>query len=192
MTIEQAQALNSIQNVLEKELKWSKEKSFACFDQTIVEQYNLQKMIDIIEYPTNVPKGDLEYVLGLIYPDMNINYVDMTIKVYEQVINKEIKQFPRAFFDKDKSAYALLRFRICLKHIVESFHPVKDVDEMYSFFLSPKGQKVLDQYRLKTPIRFYKIDLIEQIYELTKKEKHAKLYNLYYRFKREMSKGDTT
>lgn len=181
-------ALKEIKEVIENKLCWSKEKARACFDETIIHEYHLEKAFEAIEYPVYVPKGDILYVLHCIYPELDIHYEAETIEVYKKVINKEIKQFPRDFFNPTRSSYALLRFRICLKYIVEAFHPVENVDAMYQFFLSSKGNKVLEHYRLKTPIRFYQINLIDELYELTKHEEHAKFYYLYYKFKKEYKK----
>lgn len=61
-------ALQLIKYAIEKLLNWTVDTAVKRFDEYIIKQLKLERIILYIDYPTEVKKGDVEYILSLIYP----------------------------------------------------------------------------------------------------------------------------
>lgn len=60
-------ALQLIKYAIEKLLNWTVDTAVKRFDEYIIKQLKLERIILYIDYPTEVKKGDVEYILSLIY-----------------------------------------------------------------------------------------------------------------------------
>lgn len=181
----QQRALSVIRYALEKVLEWDVETAVQKFDDYIIRIMKLDQFTRFIYYPVEIPENDPRYILSLLYPDkVKINYNQLVVSLFENVIEKNM-QFPREYF---MGVDGYFRYCICLQYLIESYHPVHSIDEMYQFILSPKGNSFLTEYRLKVPAEQLQIDVLDCIHEITKDLPDANLYYTYYSFVRERNR----
>ena len=178
----QQRALSCIKYAIEKVLQWDIEETLLKFDEYMIHAMRLERLVDFINYPKEVPERNPRYILSLLYPNrIHINYQDMVVHVYKEVLARRM-QFPREYFLGVEGFY---RYCICLQYLITHYHPVSSVDELYQFLCSSEGNKFLSAYRLKTPADQLEINILDCIHELTKDEKDSDLYYHFYSFMHE-------
>ena len=176
-------ALSLIRYCLEDILCWDQETCVIKFDEYIIREMKLKKIITYIDYPSEVPTGNPRYILSLLYPKrVFINQQLLCEETYRNVIESDGKQFPRDYF---AGGIGFERFCFCLKYLIENYRPFSSVEEMYTFFASPEGRKFLSYYRLQTPIYQFSIDIAKAIRYITKEDDDGELYYLYNSFTKE-------
>lgn len=181
----QQRALSIIRYALEKVLEWDVETAVQKFDDYIIRVMKLDQFTRFIYYPVEIPEKDPRYILSLLYPEkVKINYTQLVIKLYKNVIESNM-QFPREYFMGIDGYY---RYCICLQYLIESYHPVRSIDEIYQFILSAKGNIFLMDYRLKVPAEQLQIDILDCIHEITKELEDSDMYYCYYLFRRARSR----
>lgn len=180
----QQRAIACIKYALENVLGWDVEESVKKFDTYMIHILKLERIVDFIRYPDEVPDRDPRYILSLVYPErVRLNLYQLVIETYKGVLEHEY-QFPREYF---AGANGFYRYCICLQYLIENYHPVTSLDELYSFITSSKGRRFLSKYRLKIPAEQLEIKPIDCIHELTKEEPFSRLYYTFYRFDQEYS-----
>lgn len=178
--VNQKIALSLIRYVLEDLLQWDYETSAKKFDEYIIKEMKLKKVINFIDYPVEIPHGNPRYILSLLYPNkISINQKILCEDTYKKIIDTSGKQFPRDYF---AGGVGFQRFCYCLKYLIENYKPFSSVEEIYSFFSSPAGRKFLALYRLQTPIYQFSIDINKAIKYITNDLLDGDLYYYYYSF----------
>lgn len=188
-------ALACIRYVLEKILKWDPDESILKFDDYIIRIMKLDKIITYIDFPVEVPYGNPRYILSLLYPDkIYIDQEKLVEEVFRSVLESaklkregetdRLKQFPREYFSGTEG---FKRFCFCIKYIIENYKPLSTVEELYEFFDSSKGKKMLYEFRLKVPADQFSIDMLSVIRYITRDEEDSDLYFSYFTFKKELS-----
>lgn len=183
----QQRALLLLHYALEEVLGWNEEEVIRKFDSYMINVLKLERVVDYIKYPAEVPDRDPRYILSLLYPErIKLNYTQMVVEVYQRVLRGE-GQFPREYF---AGVDGFFRFSICLQYLISSYKPFFDLDELYEFFLSPEGNKFLMKFRLKVPAEQFHIKLLDCIKEITANNEYCNLYYSYYSFYVELT-GNT-
>lgn len=177
-------ALSLIKYVIEDLLEWDKKTAIIKFDEYMINDMKLSKVVKLIEYPVEVPIGNPRYILSLIYPrEIRINQQQLCEETFEKIINSKKKiQFPRDYF---AGGVGFHRFCYCLKYLIENYKPFNSIDEIYEFFDSPAGKNFLKLYRLQTPIYQFNIDIKKAIKYITREYQDSQLYYSYYSFLKE-------
>lgn len=190
-------ALGCIRYALEDVLEWTPEESVLKFDEYIIRIMKLEKVIPYIDYPVEIPYGNPRYILSLLYPDrVRIDRERLVEETFEEVLESarekertkgtenetRLKQFPREYFSGSEG---FKRFCCCIKHIIENYKPMSSVEEIYSFFSSQAGKKLLYDFRLKVPADQFSIDLLSVIRYITREEPDSDLYYCFFSFRRE-------
>ena len=67
--INERMALGVIKYVIEDVLRWTPDDAVQKFDSYMIKLMKLNKFVNYIEYPIEVPKGDTRYILSLLYPN---------------------------------------------------------------------------------------------------------------------------
>ena len=175
----QQRAVACIKYALEQVLGWDMEESVKKFDDYMIHVLKLERVVDFIRFPDEVPPRDPRYILSLCYPErVHINLHQLVIETYQAVLDKDA-QFPREYFTGANGFY---RYCICLQYLIENYHPVSCLDELYGFITSAEGRRFLMQYRLKVPAEQLEINPLDCLYQLTKDEPLASLFYHFYRF----------
>lgn len=192
-------AISCIRYVLEDVLCWTPEESVRKFDDYIIREMKLEKIITYINFPVEVPFGNPRYILSLLYPDKI--YVDQQKLVEETFCSvleasrknpiaegksdgERLKQFPREYF---AGGDGFKRFCYCIKYLIENYKPMSSIEEIYSFFDSPKGKKMLYDFRLKVPADQFSIDMLSVIRYITRYEPDSDLFFSFFTFQKELS-----
>ena len=99
--------------------------------------------------------------------------------VYEQLLNDEIKRFPKKFFLTSRGMH---RICVCLKYAIDHYTNFKTVDEMYDFFGTGQSTPFLRNYRLSPHIKDLFDTPITAVHILTPEEQRNHFLFQYYRF----------
>ena len=172
-------ALDLIQYVIEKLLRWTPATAIKRFDSYMVKIMKLERIILFIDYPIEVEKGSVEYILYLLYPDkMNLSQNELAERIYQDVL-EEGKQFPREYFS---GTIGFQRYCYCLRYLIVNYKVFYSTEEIYSFFSRPEGKKFLADHRLKVPANQLGINVLDAIYHISKDNENSQFFYCYYRF----------
>ena len=190
-------ALDCIRYAIEKILEWTPDEAVLKFDSYIIRIMRLDKLLSYINFPVEVPFGNPRYILSLLYPGkVRLNRERLVEETFEAVLEsarkkkelkgtedeERLKQFPREYFSGTEG---FRRFCSCIKYILENYKPMSSVEEIYSFFSSPQGKRLLYDFRLKVPADQFSIDLLSVIRYIAREEPDSDLYYCFYSFKKE-------
>lgn len=172
-------ALQLIKYAIEKLLNWTVDTAVKRFDEYIIKQLKLERIILYIDYPTEVKKGDVEYILSLIYPaKMHLSPRVLSERIYRSVLEDK-EQFPREYFS---GVHGFQRFCYCLRYLIEHYKVFYNIQDVYKFFISSEGKHFLSLYRLKVPAEQLGINVLDALYEISKDNEHSQFYYCYYSF----------
>ena len=179
----QAKALGCIRYAVEEVLQWDEETAVKKFDEYMIKEMKLYKLMSYIDFPTEVPFGNARYVLSLLYPDrIRMSQEKLIEDIYRGVLDGNGKQFPREYF---AGGIGFKRFCYCIKFLLENYMPFSCVEDIYTYFDSPIGKKFLYKYRLKVPADQFAINMLDVIRYITKDEPDSDLVYHYIQWKRE-------
>ena len=194
-------ALECIRYALEKVLGWTPEEAVQKFDAYIIRIMKLESLVAYISFPIEVPCGNVRYILSLLYPGLvRVSQEKLVEETFEAVLEsarkkeaarksggtveeEHLKQFPREYFSGTDGFH---RFACCVRYIIENYRPMGSVAEVYAFFSSPEGRRLLYDFRLKVPADLFAIDLMSVIRYITRDEPDSDLYFCYHAFLREL------
>lgn len=192
-------AIACIRYALEVVLQWTPEESILKFDDYIIREMKLDKIISYIDFPIEVPYGNAKYILSLLYPDkVKIDQQKLIEETFQSVLDAgkrnvdesgdrysdRLKQFPREYF---AGGQGFKRFCFCIKYIIENYKPMSSVEEIYQFFTSSDGRKLLYDFRLKVPADQFSINMLAVLRYITSDEPDGELYYCYYAFRDELA-----
>lgn len=90
--------------------------------------------------------GEFFYLLWYVFPEERIPQDELTIKVYDEVLDGRRRVFPRGYFVKCGDVER--KARICFKHLCEDVLKL-DREGICRTFCNSNGIKVLQKYKLK-------------------------------------------
>jgi hypothetical protein len=194
----EAKALGCIRYIIEKVLHWSPEEAIRKFDAYIIRITKLESLISKIQYPVEVPAGNPKYILSLLYPSLvHIDQRTLVEQTFAEVLEagrrnpsgeekedgKSLKQFPRDYFSGGEG---FTRFCHCIVYLIDNIKPMDSVEEIYRFFDSPDGKKMLYNYRLKVPADQFSINMLDVIRSITSEEPDSELFYSFFTFQKEI------
>ena len=197
--VNERKALSCIRYVLEEILRWTPEDAIGKFDEYMIHIMKLDKILEYINFPIEVPYGNPRYILSLLYPSkIYIDQKKLVEETFQSVLEasrkspynegkaagNRLKQFPREYF---AGGEGFKRFCYCIKYLIENYKPMTSVEEIYTFFDSPKGKKMLYDFRLKVPADQFSIDMLSVIRYITSDEPDSDLLFAYFTFEKELS-----
>ena len=172
-------AIQLIRYAIEKLLNWTVDTTVKRFDEYMIRQLKLERIILYIDYPTEVKKGSIEYILSLLYPaKMHLSQRILAERIYRSVLEDE-EQFPREYFS---GTSGFQRFCHCFRYLIEHYKVFYTIEEAYRFFTTIEGKNFLALYRLKVPAEQLGINILDALYEISKDNEHSQLYYCYYSF----------
>lgn len=172
-------AIQLIRYAIEKLLNWTVDTTVKRFDEYMIKQLKLERIILYIDYPTEVKKGSIEYILSLLYPaKMHLSQRILAERIYRSVLEDE-EQFPREYFS---GTSGFQRFCHCFRYLIEHYKVFYTIEEAYRFFTTIEGKNFLALYRLKVPAEQLGINILDALYEISKDNEHSQLYYCYYSF----------
>lgn len=184
----QSKALSCVKYAIEEILQWDEDTAIKKFDEYIIREMKLYKIMSYIDFPTEVPFGDARYVLSLLYPRrVKMNQEKLIEDIYKGVLEGDGKQFPREYF---AGGIGFKRFCFCIKFLLENYKPFTDVEDIYIFFDSPQGKKFLYDYRLKVPADQFSINMLDVVKYITQEEPNSELIYNYIKWSREYESLD--
>lgn len=179
----QAKALGCIRYAIEDVLQWDEETAVKKFDEYMIQEMKLLKIMAYIDFPTEVPFGNAKYVLSLLYPNrVKMNQEKLIEDIYKEVLEGDGKQFPREYF---AGGVGFKRFCYCIKFLLENYMPFNEIEDIYTFLDSPQGKKFLCRYRLKVPADQFAINMLDVVRYITKEEEDSDLVFHYIQWKKE-------
>lgn len=140
-------ALSIIRYVVEYYLHWSPQDTRNLFDSSVIKQYKLKTVYAKVIFPSELDKRtDYFYLAVLLYPNkVNITEGEITIRIFEDVMEGRMKRFPKNFFVGTKGNEKLA---LCLKHLLEVTSAFDDVTDIYKFINSKDGVRLLIDNKL--------------------------------------------
>lgn len=190
-------ALELFDYVVKTYLRWTPEQVYNCMSWDIINRLKLDTIMRYIRFPPEMDvRTDLYVIASKLYPDkIKINSREMTLLVYKRVLSGELYKFPKGFFLQNRG---INRAIICFQYMLGQYTAFSSVEEMYEFFSTPKGTKLLKQYKLNAvSVAIYEYP-IDYLHASLPPEVKSQFYYNYYRFKlsnneqiRNMKKNNT-
>lgn len=176
-------ALYVIHFAIENYLRWSPAEAVKNLDWPIIKKMKLEPLVRYIEFPPEMDEKDNLYILkGKLYPNLvKVDTKEITLKVYKRVLEKDLYKFPKEYLSGDEQGRN--RAIICFQYMLSQFVHFDSAEEMYKFFSTSDGPKLLKRYRLNvacTSTYEYPIDFLHAA--LPSDAKNEFWYR-YYRFK---------
>lgn len=144
----EAKALFVIKFAIKNYLCWSPQQAIDNLNWDIINFLKLDSVIKYISFPPEIDEKDNMYILtGKLYPNLvKINSKEITLKVYKRVLEKDLYKFPKEYLSGDQQGK--YRAIICFQYMLQQFTNFNSTQEMYKFFASSNGPKLLKKYRL--------------------------------------------
>lgn len=178
-------ALSCFRYAIENLLQWSPSVAIRRFDNYIIEQLKLDKIMNYIHFPVEIEKGSAEYILSRLYPQhLRLTQKDLVEKIYIGVLRNS-RQFPREYF---VGADGFRRFCYCLRYLIVNYLVFYHIEEVYQFFYTKKGIQMLSAFRLRIPAIHLGISLYDAIYAISKDNEDSRLYYCYYKFQEKLKR----
>lgn len=174
-------ALHIMQYAFETYLCWTPQILRDNLTADILERLKLKSLLRYIQFPPELnAKEDLFYIAWLIYPE-TIHYgkKELTLRVYTQLLNKQIQKFPKEFFT---GRDGLTRSQICLRYMIEQFLHFTSIKEMYQYFSTEDCTKTLRRYRLLAVCHDLYDTQLEYLHDSLVKEQRSTFWYRYYDF----------
>lgn len=176
-------ALHVIRFAIKNYLQWTPKEAIAKLDWEIIKLMKLDLLTKYIIFPPEMDEQDDMYIVtGKLYPNLvKLDEKEITLKVYKRVLEKDLYKFPKEYLSGDQKGRN--RAIICFQYMLSQFTNFKSVQEMYKFFSTSNGPKLLKKYRLNVactstyecPLDFLHASLPENI--------RSEFWYRYYRFK---------
>ena len=185
--INQKLALGCIRYAIEDILQWKGQNAVQKFDENMIHFLKLEKILSFIEFPIEISKGNPNYILHLLYPDLiRLDTRHIVERVYEKVLNGKMKRFPREYFS---GGLGFQRFCICIEYLLKLYCPVADLEQIYCFFTSAEGKHFLYKKKLKIPADQFAGNMLDAAHFITKNHPDSDLYYNYYSFMKTISES---
>lgn len=164
-------------------LKWTPEQAVASLSMEALRMLKLESVLKYINFPPEMDTKDNMYILaGKLYPNLiKLDNKEITLKVYKRVLEKDLYKFPKDYLSGDHQGRN--RAIICFLYMLEQFTTFGSVKEMYQYFSTSNGTKLLKRYRLNVAcvsMFEYPIDFLHEALPVAEKDE---FWYRYYKFK---------
>ena len=191
-------ALYVIKFALRYYLNWNKAQICQYLDWKIINCMKLESLMKYIQFPPEMSaRDDIFIVKGKLFPDeVPLNEKEITLKVYKRVLEKDLYKFPKEYLSGDR--VGMYRAVVGFQHMLTLIPPFESIADMYKYFASSKGPKLLKKYRLNISCVSMFDHPIDFLHEALPKSQKDEFWYKYYKFKisnneqiREMKKDGT-
>lgn len=176
-------ALYIIKFALRYYLKWTPQQVCQYLDWKVINCMKLESLMKYIQFPPEMSvRDDIFIVKGKLYPKLvPLNQKEITLKVYKRVLEKDLYKFPKEYLSGD----TIGRFRatVCFQYMLTQIPPFKDTAEMYKFFASSKGPKLLKKFRLNVACVSMFDHPIDFLHESLPERERDEFWYKFYKFK---------
>ena len=164
----------------EKLVRWTPREVMENMDAEIIEKLKLKDLINRLEIPQYYEHDDYYYYAHMMYPEEKfLDEESMIRKHYEDILSGKIQRFPRGFIEGDEGEK---RISICFRYILEK-EGFKSIDDIYYYFSTAEGNKLLKRYNLDIAKRNHYEKTIDFVHAtLSESQRNYDLYH-YLRFK---------
>ena len=101
---------------------------------------------------------EFTYLLWYVFPEKQPSQKELTIKVYDEVLNGQRKAFPRGYFVRGSDVE--YKAQVCFQHLCEDILKL-DREGICRTFCNSGGIKILQKYKLKIVLDIvYELSLI--------------------------------
>lgn len=178
-------ALNIVRYAIEDILGWTPEEAIKKFDGYIIHKMQLDRVAEYIHYPIEIQGEEPLYILSRLYPKLvHLSPRQLVEKQFEHVLFDH-KQFPRDYFVGTEGFF---RFCVCMRYLFLNYKRMKNLEEMYTFTLSPEGRRFMSAHRLLSPAIQLDINMADVVYEITKQKPYASVYHARFALALELEK----
>lgn len=173
-------ALHLLRYVFEEILDWSPIVTRTFLSGELIDMLKLRVVANSIQFPPELsPKTDYFYYAWRMYPEMvHITQRELTLNVYEKVLQGMLIKYPKGFFLK---LHGEINKAICLNYAIEQYLHPGSIEEIYKFFSDKKkALQFLEKYRLVDIYREQYSDPLDMLHDcLNSFQKNALLYQFY-------------
>lgn len=172
-------ALSIIQYAIEDILQWTPEEAINRLNVNVINEMKLDDAIARLNLPDGVIlDNDYSYVLSMIYPWIQADINDLTIKFYKTVLDSDIsKSFTRRYF---ANIDGRKRSAICLHYLIERVSSFfTSVNDMYEFFSGVGGDRFITNNKLKLAKALYTSDVEYLHNSLAKSQRDNFMFHYY-------------
>ena len=144
-------ALNVFRYAFNTYMHWDAQDIHDYVSPDILKKLKLDNLLKYLRFPGEVDKTNgLYYLAHMLYPEqIQFDSFDLTLKVYDNIVQKKIDKYPKDFFYDIEGAE---RLKICFRHMLCNYVPFRSIDEMYEFFANQTAATaLLRKYRLNVP-----------------------------------------
>ena len=111
-----------------------------------IEEYGLSKLVEKADRPPEMMEGEFTYLLWYVFPEKQPSQKELTIKVYDEVLNGQRQAFPRGYFVRGSDVE--YKAQVCFQHLCEDILKL-DREGICRTFCNSGGIKILQKYKLK-------------------------------------------
>lgn len=176
----------------ERLLNWTPYELRDCLDIDIIRALKLDMLFSYIQFPPELKKDvnkNILYILSKIYPDkIKMSFIDITLKVYEDFINKTTNKLPRDFFTG--TADGRNRACVCLLYIISRRYAYKSVKQLYEMFADKEIDSILKSYKLSSVCKENYMNPLEFLHDALPTHLKDDLYFNYYLFEERLKNKD--
>lgn len=173
-------------------INWTPYELRDCLNMKMLKALKLSGLMPYIQFPTELkkdPSKRILYVISKIYPDkVKMSFMDITIKVYDDFLNKITDKLPRDFFTGNSEGRN--RACICLLYIISRYYSYMSVRELYEMFSHKDIASTLKSYKLLSACKEHYMAPLEFLHDALPLNLKNELYFHYYLFELRLNGKD--
>lgn len=176
-------ALRVFKFAIEFYLGWSPQDAVAHLNYKVIDLMKLTQLLKYIKFPPELDERDYIYIiLGKLYPNIvKLNNKEITLKVYKRVLEKDLYKFPKDYLSGDEESRN--RAIICFQYMLSQYTSFNNVKDMYSYFASSNGPKLLKKYRLNIACISMFEHPLDFLHESLPDDVKSEFWYRFYKFK---------
>lgn len=173
-------ALEVFKYAIEYYLGWSPKEAAIYLDKDVLDMMKLSPILKYIRFPCELDSNrDFFYISHLLYPKIiKFNERELILRTYKEVLNGDLYKFPKEYLS---DSMGMTRACICFQYMISQYLQFRSIKEMYDFFSTSEGTKVLKKYRLYaicTDMFEYPLDFLHESLPINQKN------DFFYRINR--------
>lgn len=179
----EAKALYVIDFAIKTYLGWTPREAIDLLTENVLKVMKLDLLTKYIIFPPEMnEKDDMYIITGKLYPKLvKVNSKEITLKVYKRVLEKDLYKFPKEYLSGDQQGKN--RAIICFQYMLAQFTNFNSVQDMYKFFASSNGPKLLKKYRLNVACVSTYEHPIDFLHTALPSNIRSEFWYRYYKFK---------
>lgn len=166
-------------------LRWTPDDVANRLTLSIIKELKLDNVFPYLDLPDDYfNSGDYTLLASEIYPgQLSINDRTLVVNTYKMVLlgkeNGGMYRFPKKYFDGN---IGLNRAYICFQYLLDHFTTFHSCREMYEFFASSAGSRLLNEHGLKLVLRDVFVSPVRFLHESLPEEERDEFWYRYYNF----------